>query len=111
MASGHNDRMIADLGDPGASKGPSLLVPSVVLAIANIGALVHPHPLVPAVLSAVLVIAGFVMAAVVVQRKGWAKASKGDGLLLPAVVLFAGFVAAILCDADRAVQMLAHLDP
>lgn len=111
MASGHNERIIADLGDPGTSKGPSLVIPAIVLSIANIAALVHPHPLVPAALSAVLVTAGFVMATVVILRHGWARASKDDALLLPAVVLFAGFVAATLCDADRAVQTLAHLAP
>ncbi len=109
MASGHNERLLAELDDPGASGGPSLLVPAIVLVVANLAALVHPHPIVPAVLSAVLVVAGFVMATLVVVRKGWARASAGDGLMLPAVVLFSGFVAAILCDADRAVETMVHL--
>jgi hypothetical protein len=101
--------MMADLGDPGASGGPSLAVPAIVLSVANLAALVHPHPLVPAVLSAVLVIAGFGMAGWVLLRHGWAKGSAGDALLLPTVVLFFGFIAAIFCDADRAVQTLTHL--
>jgi hypothetical protein len=111
MATGHHEPMVADLDDPGANGGPGLIVPGVVLSIANLAALAHPHPLVPAVLSAVLVVAGFVMAAVVLLRKGWAKGSADNGLLLPALVLFSGFAAAILCDADRATATLTHLAP
>ena len=111
MAGGQNDRLWADLDDPGASGGPGLFLPAVVLAVANVAAGVHPHPVVPAVLSAVLVVAGFIMATVVIVRKGWAGAAANDALLLPTIVLFSGFAAAILCDADRAVATLAHVAP
>ena len=111
MAGGPNDRLWTDLDDQGASGGPGLFIPAIVLAVANLAALVHPHPMVPAVLSAVLVVAGFAMAAMVIARKGWSRAARDDALLLPAVVLFSGFAAAILCDADRAVATMAHLAP
>jgi len=111
MTGGQNERLWADLDDPGTSGGGSLLLPAIVLSGANLLAIVHPHPIVPAVLSAVLVLAGFVMAAVVVIRRGWARSASGDGLLLPALVLFSGFVAAILCDVDRAVATMAHIAP
>lgn len=95
--------------DEGASIGPNMLAPVAVLSAAMFGALLHPHPLVIGVLSAILVVAGFLAAAVVLARGKWQLSAAGDRLVLPGLLLMFGFLAAALCDADRAAQHLSLL--
>lgn len=102
-------RVLRDGEATGSGNGPGFIAPSVVLAVVMLGALVHPNPLVLGVLGALLVVAGFVMAGANMLLHRRQPERLGDRLQLPALLLFFGFVAAALCDADRAVQGLAYL--
>lgn len=88
----------------GSDGGPSLGVPVAALAFANVAALAHPNPLVIAVLSAVLVVTGFIWAAVVAVRSRGAKIPSSNRMLWPALIVFFGFCGTILSDIDRVMQ-------
>ncbi len=80
----------------------------MALAFANCAALLHPNPLVLAALGAVLVVGGFAMAAVIAIRRRGDRARLPDRMLLPALIVFFGFVAAVLSDVDRVMQGLPY---
>lgn len=102
-------RVVRDGEATGSGNGPGFIAPSVVLGVVTLGALVHPNPLVLGVLGALLVVAGFVMAGLIMLRHRRQSQAMADRLQLPGLLLFFGFLAAALCDADRAVQNLTHL--
>ena len=89
--------------------GPGLIAPAAVLVAATLGALLHPHPLVLGVLAAILVVGGFMIAGAAYLTQRRRTSADRDGYLLPGLMIFGGFVAAALCDADRAVQSLGFL--
>ncbi|MDX2157569.1 MAG: hypothetical protein SFW09_13780 [Hyphomicrobiaceae bacterium] len=85
------------------------MAPMAVLAVVSLVALAHPNPLVLPILSAILVIGALVVYFVrrlAARRRG---IPAGDGMLLPALMLFFGFAAAIFSDSERVAQSLAAL--
>ena len=87
---------------------PSLVTPTLALAFANCAALFHPNPLVLAALGTVLVVSGFAVAAAIAVRWRHDRAHLSDRMVLPALVVFFGFVAAVLSDVDRVTQSLPY---
>lgn len=105
MLKSHDDLALREMhGD-----GPGVGLPIIVLTIVTLGALLHPHPMVLGVLAAILVVSGFTMAGVVVARNRLQLDDPGERMLVPGLLVFFGFVAATLCDIDRATQTLSHL--
>jgi hypothetical protein len=84
----------------------SLLIPVVALSVVTVVALQHPHPAVMMLLSVVLVVAGFVFAAIQAVRCRASGSNLVDRLVLPAIIVFFGFAAAMLGDPDPAVESL-----
>ena len=89
--------------------GPGVGLPIIVLTIVTLGALLHPHPMVLGVLAAILVGSGFAMAGIVLVRNRWKLDDPGERMIVPGLLVFFGFVAATLCDIDRATQTLSHI--
>ncbi len=100
----HKETML----DP--ARGQGLGIAAIALGFVTLFALWHPNPLVLAVLSGLLVAAGFVLAGVVALRHRHDPGSIGDRMLLPALIVFFGFAASIFCDADAAAQALGLLN-
>lgn len=86
----------------GSAGGPSLGAPVAALAFANVAALAHPNPLVIAMLSAILVVAGFALAVVIRFRRG--RDRSAERMLWPALMVFFGFVGTIFSDLERILQ-------
>ena len=98
----------------GSDGDQSLLIAGGVMAFVTAAALLHPHPLALPLLSAVLVLVAFALAA---SALAWRYFHKGkdvparpdhmSGLIdLSGLIVFFGFAAAILCDPNAAVQSL-----
>jgi len=89
----------------GAAGGP--LHPGIaVLGAVTLAGLAHPNPLVLPLVSAVLVVAGSILASFVALRNR-SRSNSADAMEAPALMVFFGFVAAIMCDVERAVQSLS----
>lgn len=107
------------LGGPGdATRGSDgdqgQLIAGGVLTVVTAAVLLHPHPLALPLLSVVLVLAGFALAAFALtwrffsNREGVAaRPDRISGLSnLSGLIVFFGFAAAILGNPDAAVQSL-----
>lgn len=82
----------------------SIVVVSLISCLLVIDALTHAQPLALPLLSAALTIIGFAWAAIIML--GRSETSLPDRLVWPSLILFFGFAAAMLSDAD---QLVAHL--
>ena len=93
--------------------GPTLAIAGTALAIVLFAAWLHPHPIVLPLLSIILVLAALVVAAfIAVQRHLAGEGMRGtpllERMLLPGLLMFCGFAAAMMGDPDLAVQSLNH---
>lgn len=79
----------------------------LMLAAATVVAVVfHPTPLMLAIIGAALIVMGLVAAAAVAIANKRRGIPAMEGMLIPALLVFAGCAATILCDIDAAVQFL-----
>lgn len=92
--------------DSRVGQSVSYFIPVVALSVVTVVALQHPHPVVMMLLSVLLVVAGFAFAAVQALRYRASSSDLADRLVLPAIIVFFGFAAAMLGDPDPAVESL-----
>jgi hypothetical protein len=88
---------------------PPLGLPNATLAVVNLGALLHPNALVLPALSAILVTAGLMLAGFQLLRSRSKAGGIAERMALPGLLVFHGFVAAVLCDSERVAEALARL--
>jgi uncharacterized membrane protein YkvI len=95
---------------PGSSKPLGLMASIAVVGLISclmvIDALTHAQPLVLPLMSAVLTVIGFTWAAIITLRRSRLETPLPDRLVWPSLILFFGFAAAMLSDAD---QLVRHL--
>jgi hypothetical protein len=84
----------------------SIAVVGLISCLMVIDALTHSQPLVLPLISAALTVVGFSWAAVITLRRSRREQPLPDRLLWPSLILFFGFAAAMLSDAD---QLVRHL--
>jgi hypothetical protein len=84
----------------------SIAVVGLMSCLMAIDALTHSRPLVLPLISAALTLVGFTWAAFITLRRGQHETPLPDRLIWPSLILFFGFAAAMLSDAD---QLVAHL--
>jgi hypothetical protein len=84
----------------------SIAIVSLVSCLVLIDALTHSQPLILPLTSAALTIIGFTWAAILTLRHSRHENPLSDRLTWPSLMLFLGFAAAMLSDADRLVQYL-----
>ena len=77
-----------------------------ILGATVIAAGLHPTPLMLAIIGASLMGVGLLAGAFVAMRNRRSGAGAMDGMLVPALLMFAGCAATILCDIDAAVSRL-----
>lgn len=85
---------------------PGLGIAAIALTSITAFSFLHPHPVVLPMLSAILVVVALGMAAFIAWRHRDEPASLPDRMLLAGLIIFFGFIAGILADADAMVQSL-----
>jgi hypothetical protein len=84
----------------------SIAVVGLVSCLMVIDALTHSQPLVLPLISAVLTVVGFTWAAIITLRHGRQDTPLPNRMIWPSLMLFFGFAAAMLSDADQLVKYL-----
>jgi uncharacterized membrane protein YkvI len=83
----------------------SIAVVGLMSCLMAIDALTHSQPLVLPLISAALTVVGFTWSAFITLRRSEQETPLPDRLIWPALILFFGFAAAMLSDAD---QLVTH---
>lgn len=79
----------------------TLLIGATIVAF-----LFHPKPLVLAIIGATMILAGLAGAVWIALRNRSNGLQTMDGMTIPAILVFAGCAATIICDLDAAVSAL-----
>lgn len=79
---------------------------ALLVGAAIIAALFHPTPLLLAIIGAGLIAAGLAAAVFVALRNRRNGVETMTGMTIPAVLVFAGCAATIICDLDAAVNAM-----
>lgn len=90
----------------GLDSDPGIAIAAVALTFVTAIAWLHSHPLVLPLLSIILVTASVVMAASTAWQYRGSSAPLTDRLHLAGLVVFFGFIAAIIGDPDPAVKTI-----
>ena len=90
----------------GLDSDPGIAIAAVALTFVTAIAWLHSHPLVLPMLSVILVTASIVMAGFAAWRHRGTTTPLSDRLHLAGLIIFFGFVAAIIGDPDPAVKSL-----
>ncbi len=93
----------------GLDSDPGIAIAAVALTFVTAVAWLHSHPLVLPLLSIILVTASVAMAGVVAWRHRGSSTPLTNRLHLAGLVIFFGFVAAIIGDPDPAVKSIDAL--
>ena len=91
------------------SSSTTLTTWALMAGLGLVAVLTHRTPLLLALMSAGLVLAGLVMAAVIALRHRGSDQPIIERMLVPALLVFLGFASTIMVDPDLVAKQLSHL--